>query len=117
MDANAHTVHTGFDQDPLALIAGHCERVQEHFGRTGSFDFGDIMSLGGLGCEVRYGESRRQGGSDALEVRAEGLRLNCQLGVEVGYVYAFRLTMLMIGQRDILLLNHASNDLTYNHKL
>lgn len=51
-NADAHTVHTGLDQDPLALIAGHCERVQEHFGRTGGFDFGDIVSLGGLGCEV-----------------------------------------------------------------
>lgn len=72
-NANAHTIHTGLDQDLLALIAGHCERVQEHFGRTGSFDFGNIMSLGGLGCEIRYRKSRRQGGSDALEIRTEGL--------------------------------------------
>lgn len=31
-----------------------------------------------------------------MEVWAEGLRLSYQLGIEVGYVDAFRLTMLMI---------------------
>lgn len=52
-DADAHTVYTGLDKYPFILIARNCERIQKDFGRGLRFDFGNVMSLRGLGCEVR----------------------------------------------------------------
>ena len=52
LDADAHAVYAGLDQHTLVLVSGYSERVEEDFGRSLGFDFRDIVSLGGLGCEV-----------------------------------------------------------------
>jgi len=43
--AYAHAVDTRLDQDLFVLIAGDCERVEQHFRGTGRFDLRDIMSF------------------------------------------------------------------------
>lgn len=75
-NADAHTVHAGLNENPLILIASHCQWVQKHFGGTGSFNFRHVMSLGSLGCEIGYGQSGCQGRANTLEVRPKRLRLD-----------------------------------------
>jgi hypothetical protein len=69
--AYPHAVDTGLNEDLLVLVPRHGERVEEHFGRAGSFDLGHIVSFRGLGCKIGEGEGGRERRADALEVRAE----------------------------------------------
>lgn len=48
LNADAHAVDAGLDQDTLVFVSGNGEGVQQHFGRGLCLDFRDIVSLGGL---------------------------------------------------------------------
>lgn len=56
LDTNAHTVDAGLNQDPLVLVSRYGEGVQQNFGGGLGFDFRDIVSFGGLRCEIREAE-------------------------------------------------------------
>lgn len=43
--ADTNTVDTRFDKDLFVFIAGNSQRIEEEFGRTGCFDFGNIVSF------------------------------------------------------------------------
>lgn len=43
--AHSDAVHTGFNEDLLVLIPRNRQRIQKQFGRRGSLDLGDIVSL------------------------------------------------------------------------
>lgn len=75
LDAYPYAVDGRLDQDTLVLVARNGQRSQKHFGRRASFDFGDIVPFGRLGCEVGEAEGGRQAAADSLEVWAERLRL------------------------------------------
>lgn len=75
LDADAHAVDAGLDEDALVLVARNRQGRQEDLGGRPGFDFGDIVSLGGLGCEVGQAEGGCQAAADGLEVRPKGLRL------------------------------------------
>lgn len=53
LNADADTVDTRLDEHTLVLVTGNCEGVEQHFRRCLCLDFWDIVSLRGLGCEVR----------------------------------------------------------------
>lgn len=63
--ADAHTIDTRLNQDPLAVVSGHDERVQENFWRSPGFYFGNIVSLGDLRREVGKSERGGEGAADA----------------------------------------------------
>lgn len=65
-DANSHAVYAGLDQHPLVFVSRNRYWVEEDFRRGLRLDLRDIMSFGGLGCEVREAEGGCQGGADAL---------------------------------------------------
>ena len=75
LDAHAHRVDTGLDQDTLILVAGDGQRCKQNLGGGLGFDLWDIVTFGGLGGKVGERERSCQAASDALEVRTEGLRL------------------------------------------
>lgn len=75
LDADADRVDAGLDEDALVLVAGNRQRRQEHLGRRLGLDLGDIVPFSRLRGKVGQREGRRQTAPDALEVRAEGLRL------------------------------------------
>lgn len=54
-DADADTVDTWFDEDLLIFVARDVQRVQQELGGATGFDFGDIVSFGGLGGKVGDG--------------------------------------------------------------
>ena len=45
LDAYAHAVDAGLDEDALVLVARNGEGVQDYFGRRRGFDFGHIVSF------------------------------------------------------------------------
>jgi hypothetical protein len=51
-DTDADTVDARFDENLLILISCNSEGVQEYFRGGCGFDFRDIVSFCGLGCEV-----------------------------------------------------------------
>lgn len=59
-DAHTDTVHTGFDEDFLVLVARNGQGVQQKFGGAGSLDFRYVMSFRGLRGEIRNREGCRQ---------------------------------------------------------
>ena len=75
LDAYAHAVDAGLDEDALVLVTRDGKRVQNYFGRRCGFDFGHIVSFRGLRGEVGQRDGGRERGAHALQVRAEGLRL------------------------------------------
>jgi hypothetical protein len=75
LDADTNTVDAGLNQDPLIFVSGDRQRVQEDLWGSLCFNFWNIVSFGGLGCEVRETQGCRQGGSDTLKVRPQRLRL------------------------------------------
>ena len=44
-NADSYTVHAWFYTDLFILVTGDGQRVEEDFWRTGSFDFGDVMTF------------------------------------------------------------------------
>lgn len=75
LDADAHAVDAGLDEDALVLVTRNRQGRQEDLWRRPGLDFGDIVTLGGLGCEVGQAEGGCQAAADGLEVRPKGLRL------------------------------------------
>ena len=75
LDVYPHAVDAGLDQDSLVFVTRYGEWVQDHFRRRGGFDLGDIVSFGGLRGEVGERDGGCEGGTHALQVRAEGLGL------------------------------------------
>ena len=73
--ANTDTVDTGLNEDLLVFIARNSQRIKENFGGAGGFNLWDVVPLGRLGSEVRDRESSGQGGSDALKIGSQRLRL------------------------------------------
>jgi hypothetical protein len=71
LDAYAHTVDTGLNVYTLMLVSRYGKRVQDDFGRAGSFDLWNIVAFGGLGRKVGEGEGGCERRAHALEVRAE----------------------------------------------
>lgn len=91
LDADAHAVDAGLDEDALVLVSRNGQGRQEDLGRCPGLDFGDIVSLGGLGCEVGKAEGRRQAAADGLQVRPKGLRLG---GLSVGQCKSMRMGII-----------------------
>lgn len=83
LDAYPHTVDAGLDQDSLVLVTRHGEWVQDDFRRGCGLDFRHIVSFRGLRGEVGERDGGCEGRAHALQVRAEGLRL--QLSVYRAY--------------------------------
>ena len=52
LNADAHGVNAGLDQNSLVLVSRNRQRRQKNFRRGLGFDLGDIVSFGGLRCEV-----------------------------------------------------------------
>lgn len=52
LDANAHTVYAGLNQDSLVLIPRNRQGIQQNFRGSLRFDLRDVVPLGCLGCEV-----------------------------------------------------------------
>jgi hypothetical protein len=50
--AHTHAINTWFDEDLLVFVSRYRERVEKDFRRASGFDFGYIVSFGGLRCEV-----------------------------------------------------------------
>lgn len=75
LDAYAHTVDAGLDEDSLVFVTGNDQGVQEDFGRGLGLNFGDIVSFRRLRGEVGQAEGGCETTPHALEVGAEGLRL------------------------------------------
>lgn len=75
LDADAHTVDAGLDEDSLVLVSGNDQGVQQNLGGGLGFDLRDIVSFGGLGSEVGQAEGGCHAAPDTFEVGAEGLRL------------------------------------------
>jgi hypothetical protein len=53
LDANPHAIDARLDQDFLMIISGNSKWVQKDLGRTGGFDFGNIVPFCYLRGEVR----------------------------------------------------------------
>lgn len=66
LEADAHAVDAGLDQDALVLVARNGQGRQEDLGRRAGLDLGDVMPLGGLGCEVGQAEGGCQAAADGL---------------------------------------------------
>lgn len=75
LDADAHRVDGRLDEHALVLVTGDGKRGQQDFWARPGLDLGDIVTLGGLGCEVGQAQGGGQTAADSLEVRSEGLRL------------------------------------------
>lgn len=75
LEADAHAVDAGLDEDALVLVTRNRQGRQKDLWRRPGLDFGDIVSLGGLGCEVGQAEGGCQAAADGLKVRPKGLRL------------------------------------------
>jgi hypothetical protein len=76
LDAYPHAIDAGLDIDALVLVARYGQRVQDDFGGARGFDLRHVVPLRGLGGEVGQREGGREGGPDALQVRAQGLGLS-----------------------------------------
>lgn len=74
-ETDPDAVYAGLDKDPLILVARDNQGVEEDFGGALGFDLGDVMPFGCLRGEVGERHGSGEGGADALQVRAEGLRL------------------------------------------
>jgi hypothetical protein len=83
LDTNAYAVYAWLDEHALVLVAGDCQRCQEHLGRCTRLNLGDIVPLGRLGCEVGETEGSRQTAPDGLEIWAERLRLTANTSVKI----------------------------------
>lgn len=59
-DADADTVDTRLDKDLLIFVAGDVQGVQQELRRASGFDFGDIVSFGGLRSKVGDGKRGSQ---------------------------------------------------------
>ena len=75
LDAYPYAVDAGLDEDPLILVAGDDNGVQENLGRGTGLDLGDIVSFGRLRREVGETKGGCQGAANSLEIRAERLGL------------------------------------------
>lgn len=69
-DADAHSdaVHARLDQHSLLLVPRDGERIEDQLGGCLSFNFGDIVPLGGLRGEVGEGEGGGEGAAHTGEV-------------------------------------------------
>ena len=52
LDTDPHAVDAGLNQHPLVFVSRHGQGVQQNFRGSLGFDFRDIVSFGGLGCEI-----------------------------------------------------------------
>lgn len=74
-DADTNTVHARFNEDLLVFVPGNRQGVEDKFWRATGFDLGYIVPFGGLRCEVGHCKGSGQGRPNALEIGAQGLRL------------------------------------------
>lgn len=52
LDADAHRVDAGLDQDSLILVSRNRQGSEENLRSGLGFDFGDVVTLSALRCEV-----------------------------------------------------------------
>lgn len=60
LDGYADTIDAGLDEYPLVLVTGNGQGRQENFRGGLRLNLGDIVSFGGLGCEVGQAEGSCQ---------------------------------------------------------
>jgi hypothetical protein len=81
LDAYPHAVDAGLNEHSLVLVSRNDQGVHEDFGGGLGLDLGHIVTFRRLRCEVGQGESSRETAPHALQVGAEGLRLDARVSI------------------------------------
>lgn len=108
LNANADGVDTGLDEDSFVFVSRNVQRRKEDFGRCLGLNLGDVVTLDGLRGKVGQRQRGREAAAYALQVRAEGLRLQVRASQLAGLFNpqynnesVCRLTMAAIAMRQI----------------
>lgn len=70
-NADADTVHTGFNEDLLVLVSRNRQGIEDELWGGLGLDLRYVMPFGGLGGEVRDCKCGGKGRPDTLKVRAQ----------------------------------------------